>query len=241
MFYVFANWKMNPVSQREAQELTSDILHKLRQFNWQSKVKIILMPPYIWLNDVQKEISSSKLSIEIGTQNVFWKNKGAYTGEISASMAKSINCTYTLVGHSEREIYLKEDLSMIIKKLNASIQNDLIPILCLHPNDQSHLKDILREVANNLNSENLDKIIYLYEPTNAISTQEAETPSQKKIKNMRDVIKQHTSKNAKILYGGSINDNNINYLARETNLDGVLIGSKSLNPDHFIKIIKNIK
>lgn len=197
---IVANWKMNPATLKEAKLL----------FDQVKDTGAIICPPHVYLSVLGAN----------GAQDLFWEPAGgAYTGEVSALMLKSLGVEYVIVGHSERRKYFKETNEMIEKKLNAALMAGLKPILCI---------DKISQIPDGLDKE----VIIAYEPLFAIGT--GKPCSLKKAKKMRDSIK-HTT----VLYGGSINSQNAKDYIYQAGFQGLLVGGASLNPKEFIDIVKN--
>jgi len=187
---------------------------------------------------------------KVGVQNISEYGQGAYTGEISVTQANSMNIKYSLIGHSERRIKFNENDSVINNKLRKTVSNNLNAILCIgetfEEKKQLLTKDVLKkQIINDLNEVDefyLKNIIIAYEPVWAIGT--GKVPSLEDIKEIIKYIKEVVNETygfiPKVLYGGSINENNINDLNTIDIVDGFLVGGACLVPDKFIKIIETI-
>lgn len=241
-----ANWKMNPSSFKEAQNIFKNVL---KQNFYNKKLQIILCPPFIWLKSL---IDQNKNKIDFGAQNVFWENNGAFTGEISSLMLKKTGVKYVILGHSERRKNLAETDEMINKKIKAVLDNNLIPILCVGENYEIRKKGIksaqnfvlsqLKKNLNNLKQKEL-KLIVAYEPVWAISTNNIGIPDTPQnaslmINFIKNYLQKTGFKNNFVLYGGSVNSKNILKFLKQENIDGVLVGSASVNIEEFKKIIQ---
>ncbi len=227
---------MNPQSEDEAKKIIEGIIPAIKEVN-KEKISIVFLPPFTWLK-ISKNILSQNLELfGLGAQNIFWKNEGAYTGEISPSMVKGLGCKYVLIGHSERQIYLNENKEIIKKKLEIALKSELTPILCLHPKTSEETIAELSFFTSNI-KDRINQIIFVYEPTEAISTQGGEVPSKNKILQIKEAFKQVLGQNKKLLYGGSINAQNIKNLTIDIGLDGALVGAKSLKVEEFSAIIR---
>ena len=159
----------------------------------------------------------------LGAQNCFWEEKGAFTGEISATMLKNLDCQYVIIGHSERRRHFGESDEMINKKIKAALMNGLKPILCIA--NLFQFKKSLTGISK--------KVIIAYEPLSAIGT--GKPYSVEKAKKMRNLIKSPF-----VLYGGSVNSENaINYI-KKAGFQGLLVGGASLIAKEFIEIVKNV-
>lgn len=192
------------------------------------KDQVIVLPSSIYINEFINN------NFNVGIQNIYYGDNGFYTGEISASQAKSLGIKYVLIGHSERRIIFKETDELINKKIKSALANDLKVILCIGDNLSEDANDVLyKQITNGL--KDIDKeIIIAYEPVYAIGT--GLTPSIEEIEKRITYIKSLAK--AKVLYGGSININNIKALNKIKNLDGYLIGKASLNSSELLKILE---
>lgn len=177
---------------------------------------------------------------KIGIQNIYYKD-GAYTGEISPKVAHDFGVEYVIVGHSERRLYFNETDRLINKKVHACIDNDLKIILCIGENENELddinivLKQQLEAALYGIKDINYKNIIIAYEPRWAIGTNK--TPSSDEISKTVGYIKS-LIKGVKVVYGGSVNENNIEKLNKINNLDGFMIGASCVNPLTFSKIIE---
>ena len=198
--------------------------------------KIILFPSNIYL-------SNNIEGILIGSQNVSAYGKGSYTGEVSAEQLKALGVKYSLVGHSERRNLFCETSQDANRKITQLLDNDITPILCVGENEKTKVaSDViindLKEAFTNITPENIKKIIIAYEPTWSIGT--GIIPSDQEIKDIVNHIKEYYPNNL-ILYGGSVNDENIETLDKENVVDGYLIGALSLRLDKIKLLIIKIK
>lgn len=212
-----ANWKMNPATLAEARKI-------LRGIESNRRVEVIICPPFLFLPLLK--------GAKLGAQNMFWEEKGAYTGEISPLMLKNMGVRYVILGHSERRKYFQEKEEMINKKLKAALKAGLKPILCIDKISQikRDLRGISRKERKNL--------VIAYEPLFAIGTGKA--CSLEKAKKMRIFIQRNLGYFVPILYGGSINSQNARDYIKNAGFQGLLVGGASLNPKEFIDIIKRI-
>lgn len=185
----------------------------------------------------------------VGLQNVCWIDKGAYTGEVSPKQASSMGISYAIVGHSERRQYFKETDELINQKIVAALKNDLRAIVCVGETleERKNLKTdqvIKNQVINclkNFTAKQLDELVIAYEPIWAIGTNR--TPTIEEIEKMLTYIKSIVNASfnyagVKVLYGGSVNENNIDELNKIKNIDGYLVGGAATKPNAFLKIIE---
>ncbi len=247
-FIVAGNWKMNttvPEGEALANEIETKIWHYERD-----KYQLIIAPPFTHLATIRSIIDSDK--VKLGAQNLFWEEKGAYTGEISAVMLKSVDVEYVIIGHSERRKYFKESDEVLLKKINLALANDLKPIFCigeeLEQREADKHFDVVRSQIENvifhLEASKLDKIIIAYEPVWAIGTGKVASPeqAQEMHKFIRGLIEEkfgeEKAQNMTILYGGSCKPSNAAGLFEQPDIDGGLIGGASLKADDFLEIFK---
>ncbi|MEG1647688.1 MAG: triose-phosphate isomerase [Bacilli bacterium] len=179
---------------------------------------------------------------KVGIQNVFFKNSGAYTGEISSLQCKSLNIDYAIVGHSERRILFKEDDETINMKIKSVLANNMSVILCVgeHKNEDANqiIKKQLMLALEDISD--IENVVIAYEPVWAIGTNEIPTNEviYDTIKYIKELIYKKFNKNIKVLYGGSINEKNIELLMKISNCDGFLVGGASTKINEFLKIIE---
>ena len=221
--FIVGNWKCNPVSLKKAQKLFL-LLNKGIQRN--KIVETVICPPFVYLQSCDE-----KLNFSLGAQNCFWKEGGSFTGEISPLMLKDLRCQYVIIGHSERRKFLKEKDDIINKKIKACLKEGLIPILCIDKVGQ--LKNNLKGVLNK------SRVIVAYEPISAIGTGKAFDLSKAQKINLK--IKSLLGNKQIILYGGSVNHNNVAGFIEKSGFQGVLVGGKSLDAKGFAQIIDRVK
>jgi len=215
-----------------------------------------------YLDIVNAEISTDKVVIcptsiyipyflhndyAVGIQNVYKENKGAFTGEVSPRQAASMGIRYAIIGHSERRQIFDEDDFLINEKLKAVINNNMTPILCIGETKKEHdyhLTEIRlkQELKRDLKDIDVSKIIIAYEPIWAIGT--GVVPTNEDIDTTIKFIKKEvvdlSSHKVKVLYGGSVNDQNIADLNKVDSIDGYLVGGASTDAKKFINIIKEV-
>jgi len=214
---IVANWKMNPQTLAEAKRLFSSVAKGMRNVK---KTEVVICPPFLYI----RQLPNVKYSLEMGAQDCFWQEKGAFTGEISPAMLKNSGCQYVIVGHSERRKYQGETGEVINKKIKAVLAAGLKPILCI--DSLSQLKKELRGV--------LGKVIVAYEPLFAIGT--GRPCSIEKAGKMRKMIEV-----PQVLYGGSVNPQNATDYILKAGFQGLLVGGVSLNPEQFLQTVNNIE
>lgn len=213
---IIANWKMN-ILPSESVKYVKEI-EKIDTDN-----QIIILAPYIDLPYLRSD------KLVFGAQNIHQKTRGSYTGEISALMLKDININYVMIGHYERREFFKENDGLINLKVRTALNNGLKVILCVNS-----IKTLMEDIVGIKETENL---IIAYEPDDFIGGSKITTKE-----NIIDFIKgvrELTDNKSKIVYGGGINTNNINILKEIDELDGIVVGSNSINIEKFEEIIKN--
>ena len=216
----------------------AEYLDKLK--NVKTDYTLILCPTY--LNIGQTEIENAHL----GAENVSSRNDGAYTGEVSASQLKSYGVEYTIVGHSERREYQKENFEDINEKVKRLFENDIVPILCIGESKEQRentdfkafLADEITTAIEDLTEDQINKIVIAYEPIWSIGT--GIIPTTEEIIEVFDFIKGKLP-NTKVLYGGSANVSNIEMLNKIKQIDGYLLGGLSLKPDDLQKFLDIMK
>ena len=242
---IAGNWKMNK-DINESQELISGIISGLGN---DDKCDVIVCPPFTSLHEVHSLIKN--IRVKLGAQNMYFEDDGTYTGEISASMLKSVGCEFVILGHSERRTIFGETDEMINKKIHKAIECGLKVIFCigesLAQREEGITNDIVRDQVvkglRNISSDNLKSIIIAYEPVWAIGTGKSATTQQAQDVHsfVRNLIKEIYSKEAAdkiiIQYGGSLKPDNASALLSQKDIDGALVGGACLNADSFLSII----
>lgn len=243
---IAGNWKLNKTIP-EAIQLVNGIKRETYNIN---TVDIVVCPPFTALSEVSGMINDT--NIKLGAQDLFWEEKGAYTGEISAELLKDAGCKFVIVGHSERRKFFNETNQNINKKVKAAINNELIPIMCvgekLEERESSKTFNIVEEQIkgglDGISKEDIIKVIIAYEPVWAIGTGKNATPQQAEEvhkfirKLISDIYDAKVSSILRIQYGGSVSPDNIEELIKEEDIDGALVGGASLKIDTFTQIIK---
>ncbi|WP_316794588.1 triose-phosphate isomerase [Pedobacter frigoris] len=244
---VAGNWKMN-LNYAEGVSLFSEIVNMVRDEK-KGDQQAIICAPFIHLNSLA-QLGGSIVSI--GAQNCYQKESGAYTGEISAKMIKSVGCGYVIIGHSERRQYFAESDELLAEKTVIALQNELTPIFCIgetldERNDGSYfkvLKSQLQKGVFGLDSNDFSKIVIAYEPVWAIGT--GLTATSEQAQEVHAFIRKEIdakygteiAENTTILYGGSCNPKNAAELFAQKDIDGGLIGGASLKSRDFVDIVK---
>jgi len=240
-----ANWKMNKVSS-ETREFIGRFFPEVKSV---SDVDIVLAPPFTSL--VQAAEMIRQTNIMLAAQDVFYEEKGAYTGEISPSMLKDVGCKFVIIGHSERRQYFNETDEIVNRKIKAAQKGGLSVIFCLgeslEEREAGRTFAILeREMNQGLDGTNIENIVVAYEPIWAIGTGKTATPEQAQevhafIREKLRVKYGNKSGDIRIIYGGSVTPENVDSLMACADLDGALVGGASLKVESFVRIVKFIK
>jgi triosephosphate isomerase len=248
---VAGNWKMNK-NFEEAGILASEVMGMVED-EVTTNVRVILCVPFPYLHPIKNQLGKNT-RIEVGAQNCSEHEAGAYTGEVSAPMLRSIGIPYVILGHSERRQYFHEDNQLLAKKVDIALKFGLTPIFCCgEPLDvreknghEQLVKQQVEEALFHLDAATLEKIIIAYEPVWAIGTGKTATAEQAQAmhavirKHIADKYDQSVADNVSILYGGSVNAGNAKELFACADVDGGLVGGASLKSREFTDIIKSM-
>lgn len=241
---IAGNWKMNMLP-NEAIAFIEQITPMVKD----TENEVILCVPYIDL--FYSLLSAQKTNIKIGAQNMHWEEKGAYTGEVSGQMLKSVGVEYVIIGHSERRQYFAETDETVNKKVKAALSNGLKPIICvgetLEQREQGKAEEIITKqtmfALEGLAKEQMENVVLAYEPIWAIGTGKTATSedANNSIKSIRNKVSelygQEVAEKITILYGGSVKADNAKELFSTTDIDGGLVGGASLKVEEFSKIV----
>lgn len=245
---IAGNWKMNyDLNQSVAfiKHLKEEVIKKERNCN------IIICPNYVALSEARTILKDSP--IKLGAQNIYFEDSGAFTGETSADMIKSAGCEYVILGHSERRTIFKESDELINKKIKQALKHNLKPIFCIGETLEEREKNLTTEVVKNqlefglqnINAEEMLKIIIAYEPVWAIGTGRNATPEQ--AQEVHAFIRHfitveyglEVGDRVIIQYGGSVKPENAKDLLSQPDIDGALVGGACLKVESFIGIIES--
>lgn len=244
--FIAGNWKMHKIIP-EAVELVRTINEASQELN---NAEIVVIPPFTAISEIKKVCHGN--SIQLGGQNIFWEENGAFTGEISAPMLRDAGCQYVVIGHSERRQYFGETDETVNKKIKAALAHGLIPIMCIGEFLEEREKEAtidkvktqLSKGLEGLEEEEFRQVIIAYEPIWAIGTGLTATPDQAQevhafIRNkLTESYGNEAGSYAIILYGGSAKPENTFSLLKEKDINGALVGGASLKAESFIEIIK---
>ncbi len=240
---IAGNWKMN-TTLSEAVELINKMLRELDEIG---NVEKVLCPPFISLAEIGKLIKGS--SIKLGAQNVYFEEKGAYTGEISPLMLAEL-CEFVIIGHSERRQYFNDTGEIVNQKIIAALKAGLKPILCvgekLAENEAGRTEEVVTGQVNSslAGINDINGLTIAYEPIWAIGTGKAATREQanETIGLIRRTISklygERFARDLRILYGGSVTADNATEFMQQSEIDGALVGGASLNADQFLSIVR---
>ena len=247
---VAGNWKMNTTFQ-EAEELIADILDNLEE--QAPNCEVVVCPPSVYLELASDYAGDYENLVSIGAQNVSEHEKGAYTGEIAASMLASMNMDYCIVGHSERRKYFGETNQQLALKVERLLEHAIHPIFCCGEqledreagNHFNVVETQIREALFHFSSDEFSNLVIAYEPVWAIGTGKTATPAQAQEMHafIRTLIAEkygsQTAEDITILYGGSCNTANAKELFANKDVDGGLIGGASLKANDFVAIARS--
>lgn len=245
---VAGNWKMNN-DLNASINLISEIKNKLNKKSF--RTRIIICPPFTSLETASTLLKGT--SIFLGAQNMYYETNGAFTGEISPLMLKSVGCEYVIIGHSERRTIFNESNQIINQKIRSAVKNELKPIFCIGETLEERelnltfkvIEKQIREGLEGINEYELANLILAYEPVWAIGTGRNATPEQaqevhKFIRQLvAEAISSSFSQNLIIQYGGSVKPENSRELMLQPDIDGALVGGACLKSDSFLKIIES--
>jgi triosephosphate isomerase len=242
---IAGNWKMyKDVAQ------TCAFFEKLRPLvAAASHCEVVVCPPFV---DLMAAVASVQdTAIQIGGQNLFWKQEGAYTGEISGTMLQAIGCRWVLIGHSERRQYFGETDATVHSRIHAALEAGLKPIVCvgevLLERESGQTNEVLRTQFDgalaSLTPEQFAQVTIAYEPVWAIGTGKTATPeiaaeTQAEIRKfVADAFGAEAAASVRILYGGSVKPDNVKSLMAQDDIDGALVGGASLDPVSFAALV----
>lgn len=243
---IAGNWKMN----KTADEALDFVRSIRRQLNSVNNVDSVVCPPFVALPVVSDALRGTKIGV--GAQNMYFMEKGAFTGECAPEMLTPY-CTYVILGHSERRAYFSETDDLVNKKVKAAIKHGLTPIICvgesLEQNEagltDSFVGDQVRAAFDGLTSEQASKCIIAYEPIWAIGTGKSASPADAgriiglTVRGaLTNKFSERVAQHIRVQYGGSANPSNIGDYMAHPDIDGALVGGASLKPD-FVDMVKS--
>lgn len=229
----------------EAVKLVEELIPKVKE----AKCEVVVCPPFICLPKI-REITEGT-NIKVGAQNMYFEEKGAFTGEISPIMLEKLNIDYVIIGHSERRQYFGETDETVNKKIKAAYEHNLIPILCVGETLDEKENDVTEEVVSKqvklalsgLREDEIEKLVIAYEPIWAIGTGKTATSEEANevISFIRNTVKnlygEKAAESIRIQYGGSVKPSTIKEQMSMSDIDGALVGGASLKSDDFSAIV----
>ena len=250
---IAGNWKMNK-THLDGMRLVQGLAHELAGHNF-DRVEVVVCPPFTALRTIQTLIDSDRYQFGLGAQNVHHEKEGAFTGEVSGSMLKSLDVDYVIVGHSERREIFGETDEEINQKVKAVFANGMLPIVCCGETEQEHdagqteakVERQMRAAFDGVKPEVAQKAVVAYEPIWAIGTGKTATPEDAQNTNahirkvLAQVLGDGVAAEMRILYGGSVKSGNAAALMGQSDIDGALVGGASLEAQEFAAIVKAVR
>lgn len=247
---IAGNWKMN-LDHLQAVAFVQKLHWTLKDAKHEDgTVEVAVFPPYTDIRTVQTLLDADKIPFGLGAQDLSTKDSGAYTGEVSGAFLKKLDCSYVIIGHSERREYHHEDDEVVAAKVQAALRHGLVPVICVGETAEDLEKFGAAAVPVGQLQKALEgvpadaDIVVAYEPVWAIGSGQAATPDQAQdvCATLRGVIAEKLGADAaertRVLYGGSVKSGNIASFMREPDVDGALVGGASLLVDEFAAIIR---
>jgi len=247
---IAGNWKMN-LDHLQSIAFVQKLAWALKDKKFsEQEVEVAVFPPFTDLRSVQTLINADDLPLELGAQDLSVHDDGAHTGDVSGVFLEALDCTYVLVGHSERRADHHEHDDVCAGKVRAALRNNLVPVLCVGETSEDLEKygaskvpvDQLTAVLTSIDKK--ADIVVAYEPVWAIGSGQAATPEQAEevCAALRDTIRSvhgdDAAERTRILYGGSVKSVNIAGFMKRDNIDGALVGGASLDVDEFVAIAR---
>ena len=247
---IAGNWKMN-LNHLEAIAVTQKLSYSLEEKDYEA-VDITVLPPFTDIRSVQTLVDGDRLRLTYGAQDLSPDSSGAFTGDISGGMLKKLGCSFVAVGHSERRAIHHEGDELLNRKLKAALAAEIAPIFCIGEElaireagtHVEHVLNQLRAGLKGIHKPDLKKMVFAYEPVWALGTGKTATPedAQEVCAAIRvelaKIGSDEIAEAARILYGGSVKSANIVEIMRQVDVDGVLVGGASLDPEEFARIAK---
>lgn len=241
---IAGNWKMNKTPQ-ESKKFMEEIISKIKD----AKCEVVIIPPFTSLCSVLEVTKGT--SVKVGAQNMYFKESGAFTGEVSPLMLKEMGVEYVVIGHSERREYFKEDDELLNNKVKSAFEHELTPILCVgetlsereEGNTFTKIEGQIEKDLKGLKEEQIEKMVIAYEPIWAIGTGKTATSQQANevIKFIRNTVKklfgEKAAEKVRIQYGGSVKPATIKEQMAQSDIDGALVGGASLKVEDFASIV----
>jgi triosephosphate isomerase len=252
---IAGNWKLNPATLPEASNLlkllaSNFVNHRIASQGADDMPEVVVFPPFPFLSFALAELEGS--GVKVGAQNIGLHTTGAYTGEVSASMIRSMGCDFVMLGHSERRSLFDETDETINKKVHLCLEEaNLSVLLCVGETEEEYESELLRSVVDvqikkglmGVEPADMDRIVVAYEPVWAIGTGKVATPEQAQVahiavrKTLTEMFGAEVARRVRIQYGGSVNPMNVDDLMTMPDIDGALVGGASLTADSFTRIV----
>lgn len=244
---IIMNWKMNPVSEKEAKEIFIETKKVATKLN---STQTIICPPSLFIQGFTKNLKKGNFSV--GAQDVFWNNKGSHTGEISPLMLRGLGVKYVILGHSERR--LKGETSEVVNlKVKEAIKSGLVVILCIGESERdsdgrylSFIRDEITKSLRGISKKNMKNVIMAYEPIWAVGKKSKRADNPENLfemvifikKALSEIFGKEVAMKTLVLYGGSVNEKNTKEFLENGKVDGLLIGRASLQKEKIKEILK---
>lgn len=253
---VIANWKLNPLLRQEAGSIFNKIKNNIRGIK---NTEAVICPPFAYLESLSRlmprNVNKRHQKLFLGVQDIFWEEKGAYTGEISSVLVKQFGVTHAIIGHSERRKWLGETDEMLNKKIKAVLKAGLTPVLCIGEWEREEGGELppivgeqLKAALTGIRKGQFKKGIIAYEPVWAIGTGRAETPDNAVKaaiyirRTAREILGRKNAASLRVIYGGSVNAKNAaSFISKDIlGMEGMLVGGASLDAKEFVEIVKSV-
>ena len=240
---IAGNWKMNYcVNKGEA------FVEEIKNTINTDEVDVVICPNFVSLDRISDALEGT--SVKLGAQNVYFEDKGAYTGETSVDMLAAVGVSYCIVGHSERRQYFAETDEIVNKKAKKLLEKDICPIVCvgetLEEREAGNTKDVCKvqveKALENVSKEDLAKVVIAYEPVWAIGTGKTATSEDANdvIAYIREVVANlygELANEVRIQYGGSVKPSNVAEIMNQSDIDGALVGGASLEANDYVELV----
>ncbi|HVF14134.1 MAG TPA: triose-phosphate isomerase [Acidimicrobiales bacterium] len=247
---ISGNWKMN-LNHLEAIQVVQKLSYQLTTQDYDA-VDVSVHPPFTDLRTVQLVLDTDRIPMSLGAQNCHWEEKGAFTGEVSPAMLQKLNCTYVIVGHSERREIFGETDESVRKKMEAVVAHGMTPILCVGETleereagtTEAKVTGQIKAALSGRPPAEVAAMVVAYEPIWAIGTGRTATPADAQAtcglirSTVRSLFDDAVADALRIQYGGSVKASNNAELMAQPDIDGALVGGASLDPDEFARIVQ---
>lgn len=247
---IVGNWKMH-ANHLEAIQMVQKLSYRLDPDDYE-RVEVVVAPPFTALRSVQVVIEQDHMRIGLGAQDVYWKDEGAFTGEVSAPMLAKLAVDHVIVGHSERREHFGETDDTVNKKTRAVLDSKMAPVVCvgesLDQREAGQAEEVVvnqvRKALARMSPDDVTRLSIAYEPIWAIGTGRTALPDDAGLiaEVVRETVRELTDSSAaetlRILYGGSVNAGNIKEFMAKRHIDGALVGGASLDPDQFAAVVR---